>query len=154
MINPANPAETTKTKGWPVHCVQGTSGCDIIPEINVGNFDAVVEKGMNREVEMYSAFADAFGNKFGGASLDLGVLLRDHGITDVYIVGLAGDYCVKCTALDARKEAFEVLVVEEGTRSVNGDSWGAAKTDFAKNGVQLVSIEGPEVDKVRKIERA
>ena len=154
MTNPTNPAETMKSAVWPVHCVQGTLGCDIIPEINTERFDIVVEKGRAQGVEMYSAFADTFGNKSSAASLDLEELLMSHHITDVYIVGLAGDCCVKCTAIDARKAGFKVLVVEEGTRSVNGSNgdggWGAAKKDFAKSGVQLVSIDSPEVVKVRK----
>ena len=151
MTNPENTAETIMTAVWPVHCVQGTPGCDIIPEINAGEFDVVVEKGMSQGVEMYSAFADAFGNKSRAASLDLAALLRSHSITHVYIVGLAGDYCVKCTALDAKKEGFVVLIVEEGIRSVDDgeNGWGAAKETFLSTGVQLVSVDGPEVARVR-----
>ena len=152
MTNPSNPVQTKETTVWPVHCVQGTIGAEFIPEINASRFEYVVEKGKDKRVEMYSGFADAFGNKSDAASLDLAALLNAQGISHVYTVGLAGDYCVKCTAIDAKKEGFEVYVVEEGTRSVeSGESgWGAAKLEFQAVGVQVVSVNGPQVGRVKK----
>lgn len=106
-----------------------------------------MEKGKDKRVEMFSAFSDGFGNKSEAASLDLADLLRSHGIDRVHIVGLAGDFCVKSTALDARKEGFEVVVIKEGVRSVDegSDGWGAAVQILEIANVKLVSINSPEV---------
>ena len=154
MTNLLNPSETKKTTLWPVHCVQGTPGTDLIPEIDAFHFKIVVEKGRDKRVEMYSAFADIFGNKSDAANVDLAALLRHHAITHVYIVGLAGDYCVKHTAIDAKREGFEVYVIEEGTRSVDSGEagWGAAKQELQGAGVQVISINGLQVDKVKNLD--
>lgn len=117
-------------------------------------FDAVVEKGKDRRVEMFSGFADVFGSKSSvAASMDLAGRLKVPGITHVFTVGLAGDFCVKCTALDAKNEGFEVYVIEEATRCVDagGNEWRAAKEELAKSGIQVVHIDGPEVQRVRSL---
>jgi len=152
MTNPANSSEIRKTRLWPVHCVQGTPGAEIIPEIDTSRLHAIVEKARDRRVEMYSGFADAFGGKLG-ASLDLGGLLREKGISHVYVVGLAGDYCVKATAIDAKEEGFETYVVREGVKSVDATQkgWGEAVRETEEVGVSVVGIDGDEVNKVRQI---
>ena len=134
-----------------MHCVQGTKGAEIIPEIDTSKFDVIMEKGKDNTVEMFSAFADAFGNKSNAASLDLAVLLKKYNIHQVHIAGLAGDFCVKCTALDASKEGFEVFVVDEGVRSVNAapEGWEAVLKDFQRADIKVVSIEGPEMQCLR-----
>lgn len=130
-----------------MHCVEGTKGAEIIPEIDTSQFDVIMEKGKDSKVEMFSAFADAFGNKSEAASLDLAGLLRNHTVRCVHIAGLAGDFCVKCTALDASREGFEVFVVNEGVRSVNAgrEGWEAALKEFQSADIKVVSIEGPEI---------
>ena len=147
ITNPLNPTEFRKIPVWPVHCVQGTKGAEIIPEIDSSKFDVIVEKGKDPRVEMFSAFADAFGNKSEAASLDLAALLRNHRVHRVHIAGLAGDVCVKYTALDADKEGFEVFVVSEGVRSVNAGrgGWEAALKEFQSADIKVVSIEDPEI---------
>ena len=152
ITNPANETQSYKIPLWPAHCVQGTKGAEIIPEIDVSKVDKVVEKGKDSRLEMFSGFADVFGSKSSeAASHDLAELLRDAGTTHVFIVGLAGDYCVKCTALDAKKEGFDVFVIHEATRSVNAGEkgWGAATKEMEKAGIEIISIEGPEVEKVK-----
>jgi hypothetical protein len=92
------PEEKMKQRLWPVHCVQSTPGSDFIDEIDINKVDLVIHKGMDARVEMYSAFSDSFGNLTagqGGVSHDLESILKDKGISHVYVVGLAGDYCVK-----------------------------------------------------------
>lgn len=92
------PEETMKQRLWPVHCVQSTPGSDFIDEVDMSKVDLVIHKGMDARVEMYSAFSDSFGNLTGGqggVSHDLESILKDKGISHVYVVGLAGDYCVK-----------------------------------------------------------
>lgn len=151
MTNPSNPSETKQTPIWPVHCVAGTPGSDFIPEINSSAFDFVVEKGRDKRVEMYSGFADAFGNKSDAASVDLAAKLSDNNISHLYVVGLTGDCCVKATAIDGKRAGFEVYVLEEVQRSViaGEDGWVRAKKEMAEVGVMVVSVEGPEVKRLR-----
>ena len=155
VANPTNPAEKKEVALWPVHCVQGTRGAEIIEEIDVTEIDAIVEKGRDRRVEMYSAFADMFGNMSEAASLDLTALMKSKGVTHIYTVGLAGDACVKCTAIDAKLEGFETYVIREGTRSVDeGEAgWGTAVKEFQQLEIQVVSIDGPEVARVKAVAR-
>ena len=88
------PEQTMKQRLWPVHCVQGTKGADIIPELDTSNIQLFVRKGQEPLVEMYSAFADSFGNPTfgsGGVSHDLAKELAANKISHVYVVGLAGE---------------------------------------------------------------
>jgi len=151
--NPQDQSQSEQLRLWPVHCVQDTPGAEIIPEIEASRFHFVVEKGRDKRTEMFSGFADMFGNKSGVASLDLAALLKQRGITHVYTVGLAGDYCVKRTALDAKKEGFEAFVIKEGTRSVDeGDNgWGAARKEFQAADVWVVSINDEQVRRVKAL---
>ncbi|KAJ5337661.1 hypothetical protein N7452_004389 [Penicillium brevicompactum] len=145
--NPASgkESETKAQRLWPVHCVANTAGAELIPEINISTNDLVVNKGMRSDVEMYSVFADAFGNCDPGTnshsvSVDVAAILRKQGITDVFVVGLAGDYCVKATAIDAVKAGFKTFVVEEGTKCVAPAGWDDTKEELVNAGVHLVSI--------------
>jgi nicotinamidase-related amidase len=102
---------------------------------------------------MYSVFADAFGNCDPGTNchsvgLDVAAKLRDDGITDVFVVGLAGDYCVKETAVDAVKAGFRSWVVEEGTRCVVPDGWEGVKEELRVAGVALVSVHDPVIERL------
>ena len=134
--------------------MQGSKGAEIIPEIDVSKFDMIVEKGRDKRLEMFSAFADVFGNKSSdAASIDLADTLKDAGITHVFVVGLAGDYCVGCTAIDAKKEGFEVYVIEDVTRSVDDGEkgWGAYKKKMEKMGIIIIRLDGPEVERVKSL---
>jgi nicotinamidase/pyrazinamidase len=100
---------------WPVHCVRGTHGAEFHPAMEQVDIDAVVDVGREREDEGYSGFEKS----------DLAQILRDHGVDEVYVCGLATDYCVRASAIDARLEGFDVTVVEDAIRGVNvkeGDS--------------------------------
>ena len=113
-----------------------------------------MEKGKDRRLEMFSGFADVFGNKSPqAASIDLADRLKTAGITHTFVAGIAGDFCVKSTALDAQKEGFEVSVVEEATRSVDAgeNGWEAAKDAMEKAGIRIVNAYGPEVEMVKKL---
>ncbi len=154
IYDPGNGSRTHEIPIWPVHCVQGTKGAEIIPEIDISKFDTIVEKGKDKRLEMFSGFADVFGNKSSDAtSIDLADTLKDAGITHVFVVGLAGDYCVKCTAIDAKKEEFEVYVIEDVTRSVDvGEKgWGASKKEMEKIGIMIIRSDGPEVERVKSL---
>jgi nicotinamidase/pyrazinamidase len=94
---------------WPVHCVQETHGAQLRSDLDRDAIDVVVDKGQDRETEGYSGFE--------ATSLDQ--LLRDRGVERLHIGGLALDYCVKNTALDALRKGFPVTVHLAATRAVN-----------------------------------
>ncbi|ETN37554.1 uncharacterized protein HMPREF1541_07176 [Cyphellophora europaea CBS 101466] len=145
------PEETMKQRLWPVHCVQGTKGADIVDGLLTDKVDLFLKKGMDPRVEMYSAFADSFGNLTsgtGGVSDDLAKILKDRGVTDVLVVGVAGDYCVKYTALDAAKSGFNVSVIEDAQRCVDPSAWNEVKSDFANANVKVVAMDGVEAQRV------
>lgn len=152
VTNPHNPAESYHTRLWPVHCVQDTPGADLVPELDLRRVDSVLKKGQHPRVEMYSAFYDPFKSPRVSDS-GLASLLREKGVTHVYVVGLALDFCVRCTAADAATEGFTTYVVEEGTRGVaTGDptAWAECVKTLEKDGVKVVSMAGDEVRRLMR----
>ncbi|MEZ0313569.1 MAG: bifunctional nicotinamidase/pyrazinamidase [Myxococcota bacterium] len=106
---------------WPDHCVQGTPGAEFHPALDTSRFVHVARKGTDANIDSYSGFFDNGHRK----QTDLAKELRRRMVHGVDIVGLATDYCVKFTALDARELGFEVRVISEGCRGVDitpGDS--------------------------------
>jgi nicotinamidase/pyrazinamidase len=100
---------------WPPHCVQGTYGAELHPSLDRSKIDAVVDAGFRPDLEGYSGFEET----------DLEAQLREHGIDSVTVVGLATDYCVRATALDARRAGVDVTVDRAGVRGIDvepGDS--------------------------------
>jgi nicotinamidase/pyrazinamidase len=100
---------------WPVHCVQDSPGAQLHPDLDSAAVDVIVDKGQDRATEGYSGFDGT----------RLGELLRERGVTAVTVVGLATDYCVKQTALEALQEGFTVIVDTTAVRGVEvqpGDS--------------------------------
>ncbi|HTD35224.1 MAG TPA: nicotinamidase [Candidatus Elarobacter sp.] len=94
---------------WPVHCVAETHGAAFDPRLNLENVDVVVDKGTDRLTDGYSGFA--------ATSLESD--LREHGVRRIFVCGLATDYCVKATALDAKAAGFDVVVIEDAAAAVN-----------------------------------
>lgn len=94
---------------WPVHCVADSPGAQLHPALNQAAIHKIIDKGTVAEAEGYSAFEDT----------GLAELLHDRGITKVTVVGLATDYCVKHSALDALREGFEVEIDTEAMRAVD-----------------------------------
>jgi len=106
---------------WPDHCVQRTKGAEFHPQLDLQKVAKIFQKGVDPGTDSYSGFFDN-GHRRGTG---LAEYLKDAKVTDVYVAGLATDYCVKYTALDARTLGFEVFIVEDGCRGVNlqpGDS--------------------------------
>ena len=148
-------SETVKQRLWPAHCVQGTRGADFVDDFQREKVDVVVQKGMDEKSEMYSVFADCFGN-FNcigkGVSHDVSELLRANQVSHVFIVGIAGDFCVKYTALDAVRAGFAVNVVQEGTKCVNSkEGWRDTVQEFERSGVTIVRADGPEIRQVKSL---
>jgi nicotinamidase/pyrazinamidase len=113
---------------WPVHCVADSPGAQLHPALDASRVDVTVDKGQDAGTEGYSGFEGT----------DLARLLHDRGITQVTVVGLATDYCVKNTALDALREGFQVTVDTTAVRGVEvapGDSERALAEVRAAGGV-------------------
>jgi nicotinamidase/pyrazinamidase len=99
---------------WPPHCVQGTAGCAFHPALDMAAVTKVFQKGTDARIDSYSGFYDNGHRKATG----LGDYLRERGVKRVWVLGLATDYCVKWTALDALKLGMEVHLVEDACRGV------------------------------------
>jgi nicotinamidase-related amidase len=121
-----------------------------VHELDLANVDKVVEKGQRKEVEMYSAFYDPLERPRISDS-GLAGALKEKGVTDVFVAGLAFDYCVRYTAVDAAKEGFKTYVIGEGTKAVDGAGWEKVKEELKEKGVEVVSLDGEEVAMVGKV---
>jgi nicotinamidase/pyrazinamidase len=122
---------------WPAHCVQGTPGAEFAPGLDRSRWTAVFTKGTDPAVDSYSGLFDNGRRRSTG----LGNFLKGRGITDVYVMGLATDYCVKWTALDAVEFGFQVILIADGCRGVDlrpGDSESALAA-MRTSGVQIIS---------------
>lgn len=100
---------------WPVHCVQNTPGAEFAPALHRDRIERVFQKGTDPQIDSYSGFFDNGHRKSTG----LAEFLRERGATHVYALGLATDYCVKFTALDARRLGFATTLISDGCRAVN-----------------------------------
>ncbi len=100
---------------WPIHCVQGSFGAEFVRELRTDQFEKVFVKGTDPEIDSYSGFFDNGHKKATG----LGDYLKEKGVDEVYICGLALDVCVKFTVLDALQLGFKTYLVADGTRAVN-----------------------------------
>lgn len=103
---------------WPIHCVQGTYGAELSAMLDTSRIDKIIRKATDSKIDSYSAFFD------NGHRKDTGMAsyLKDNEVTDIYIIGLATDYCVKYSALDARKLGFNTYVIEDACKGINLES--------------------------------
>lgn len=120
---------------WPDHCVQGTGGAEISPALRAHKAELVIRKGYNPGVDSYSGFQEADRTTRTG----LAGYLRERGLARVFCAGLATDYCVAWTALDARAAGFEAFVIEDACRGIdNGGSLARALADLDAAGVRRI----------------
>jgi nicotinamidase/pyrazinamidase len=118
---------------WPDHCVQGTDGANLHPALKIPHAELVIRKGYRKDVDSYSAFMEADGKTPTG----LAGYLRERGLSRCYFVGLATDFCVGWSALDARKAGFEAAVIEDACRGIDvGGSLAKAWADMQGAGVK------------------
>jgi nicotinamidase/pyrazinamidase len=118
---------------WPDHCVQGTRGAALHDGLDVPHAQLVIRKGFHPKVDSYSGFLEADRKTKTG----LDGYLRSRGVKRVYCVGLATDFCVAWTALDARRFRFDAVVIEDACRAIdNQGSLAAARKAMAKAGVK------------------
>ena len=117
---------------WPDHCVQGTPGADFAPGLAIAHAGLVLRKGWHKDVDSYSAFNEADGMPTG-----LSAYLKSRGIKRVFLAGLATDFCVGWSALDARKAGFKAAVIEDACRAIDlNGSLAAAWDKMTKAGVK------------------
>jgi len=121
---------------WPEHCVEGTNGAEFVNNLDTTKVDKIFEKGTDPKIDSYSGFFDNGHKKETG----LNDYLKSKGIEEVYVAGLATDYCVKFTALDAVECGYETYVVKDAIRAVNlndGDGDKAIQ-EMKEKGVKFV----------------
>lgn len=128
-----HPVDSVHFEKWPVHCVQNTYGADFHPDLQTDKIDRVLLKGTQNKDDGYSAFE--------ATNISLADFLREEGVTDLYVCGLATDYCVKATALDACKLGFRTYVITDAVAAVNlnpGDDKKALE-EISSQGCVLVN---------------
>ena len=133
-----HPPESVHFEKWPVHCVRDTQGAEFHPGLAATGIDAILLKGTENTDDGYSAFE--------AQNQDLAQLLKDKGVDELYITGLATDYCVKASALDAVNSGLDTTVITDAIAGVeleDGDSEKALE-EMSEAGVRLMKLE--EVD--------
>ncbi len=134
------PFETTdlsygKQVLWPDHCVQGTDGASLSKDLSIPQAELIVRKGYHKDVDSYSAFTEADGKTTTG----LAAWLKARKLQRLFIAGLATDFCVAWTAMDARKAGFDAYVIEDACRGIDTQgSLAKAWADMAKAGVKRI----------------
>ena len=117
---------------WPDHCVQGSFGAELHPGLELLGAQTIVRKGFHPEVDSYSGLVEADRTTRTG----LGAYLRERGVTRIFLAGLATDFCVAWTALDARAAGFEVVLITDACAAIDLDgSLDQAMADMAAAGV-------------------
>jgi nicotinamidase/pyrazinamidase len=121
---------------WPPHCVQGTHGAALHAQLGIPHAQLVIRKGHHREIDSYSAFLEADRKTTTG----LAGYLRERGLGDLYVCGLATDFCVAWTALDGRAAGFGVTVIEDACRAIDLEgSCAKAWAEMARAGARRIA---------------
>ncbi len=120
---------------WPVHCVQNSSGAEFHPELHSERIEAIFRKGTNKEIDSYSGFYDNAHLKSTGLS----GYLKDKGVNSLYFCGLAADFCVYYSVIDALKEGFEAILIEDATKAISDKGFANAKKSILHAGGKIIS---------------
>lgn len=121
-------------KLWPVHCVQNSEGAKFHPDLHLEKMEAIFRKGTDKSIDSYSGFYDNAHLKSTG----LAGYLKDKGVTSLYFCGLAAEYCVYFSLLDALKEGFEAYLFEDATRAISQDDFKNAKQSILDAGGKMM----------------
>lgn len=132
---------------WPDHCIQGTKGAELHPELNTQYIDKIFYKGIDKKIDSYSAFFDNAHQRSTG----LGEYLHQHQIKDIFIIGLATDYCVKYSSLDALHVGLNVCVIEDACRGVNLNPDDVKKALKEMHGAGVKLIHSREILKANQV---
>jgi nicotinamidase/pyrazinamidase len=120
---------------WPDHCVQGTEGAALSKDLVIPQAELIIRKGYHNDIDSYSAFTEADGKTTTG----LAAYLKARQLQHLFIAGLATDFCVAWTAMDARKAGFEAYVIEDACRAIDTQgSLATAWTEMTKAGVNRI----------------
>ena len=123
---------------WPDHCVQGSKGAEFHPKLNTLKTQVIIRKGFRRDIDSYSTFYENDQETVTG----LAGYLRARGITDLYTVGLATDFCVKWSVLDGIDEGFQMHIVEDAVKGIDlNGSLDQAWKEMKQKGVHIVKSE-------------
>ncbi|SNR34381.1 bifunctional nicotinamidase/pyrazinamidase [Hymenobacter mucosus] len=120
---------------WPDHCVQGTRGAEFSSDLDQNRIEAIFRKGTTPEIDSYSGFFDNGHRKATG----LADYLRGRGVTQVYLAGLAADFCVYFSAKDALEQQFEVFFLEDATRAISAEGYQQARADLRSRGGKVLT---------------
>lgn len=115
---------------WPPHCIQGTENAGLLLDGDL--FLAVVKKGQDKKYDSYSGFQDD-----GGKQTEMAKILKQSGVKELIVYGIATDYCVKATAIDAAKEGYKVTVIENLCRGVAPESSAKAIQEMKDKGITI-----------------
>lgn len=128
-----HPHKTVHFQKWPVHCVHNSPGAEFHPQLEATRIQQVFLKGTSDRDDGYSAYE--------ATNLDLATYLKEKGISELYVTGLATDYCVRASALDSVKNGFKTYVVEDAVAAVNimPDDGTKAVEEMKRAGVEVVS---------------
>ena len=123
---------------WPDHCVQGTEGAEFHPGLRAEKAQLIIRKGFRKEVDSYSAFYENDHQTPTG----LTGYLRERGISQIYLTGIAKDFCVHWSAVDGQRQGFEVFVVEDATRAIDTDgSLDYAMRQMRDHGTRFITSD-------------
>jgi nicotinamidase/pyrazinamidase len=123
---------------WPDHCIQGTQGAELHPALDIPHAQLVIRKGFRPHIDSYSAFYENDHKTPTG----LAGYLRERGLTRVFVAGLAFDFCVRYSAEDARRQGFDVVVIEDACRGIDVEgSVKATHESFASLGVRMAGAD-------------
>ncbi|NMM48764.1 bifunctional nicotinamidase/pyrazinamidase [Marinigracilibium pacificum] len=120
---------------WPDHCVQGSKGAEISHDLDTNAIQAVIRKGMDPQIDSYSGFYDNFRKRNTGLS----GYLKERQATDLYVCGLAADYCVFYTIMDAKREGFDTFFLEDLTRPIDHKGYAKARLIMENEGIELIN---------------
>ncbi|SHF11746.1 bifunctional nicotinamidase/pyrazinamidase [Chryseobacterium sp. OV279] len=119
---------------WPEHCIQGTKGAELVPELLTNAVEAIFRKGMDKEIDSYSGFFDNGRKKSTG----MADYLKGRGVTEVAVCGVAADYCVYYTANDALDLGFKSSIIESASKPIDPERYARMKKDFQAKGGTVI----------------
>ncbi len=122
---------------WPDHCIQGSVGAEFHPELETNGIESIFRKGTNPEIDSYSGFYDNAHLKSTGLS----GYLKNKGVNELYVVGLAGEFCVYFSVLDALAEGFLVTLIEDATKPLDQEAFEMVKIDILRKGGRIISSD-------------
>lgn len=122
---------------WPDHCVQNTKGAEFHPGLKTNKIEAIFRKGTDPAIDSYSAFYDNAHLKNTGLS----GYLKEKGVKTIYFMGLAGDICVYFSAKDALNLGFECIIIEDGSKPLDPETFAEQKEELTTKGVKYINSE-------------